>query len=160
MNPRAGYQQARARNPETASCPNSAHLHTDPVQETAVPFVLPPAVCVHGAVGSSGWIVQTRRCGCPRFHHTHLVPVAGDQVVRVADRRGGFKWNGQCPKITEEFRGGRGRRRLRAPRRHRSRLASGAPRRIPPTDPAMRLDLGGRLWSGGLTARPDCSRHQ
>ena len=54
-------------------------------------FVLPQAVCVHGAVGSSGWIVQTRRRGRPRFHNAHLLPVAGGQVVDVADCRSGFK---------------------------------------------------------------------
>ena len=32
-----------------------------------------------------------RRRRCPRFHDAHLVPVAGDQVVGVADRRSGFK---------------------------------------------------------------------
>src|ERR1017187_7710656 len=46
----------------------SAHGFGDPVQETAVPLVLPPAVSIDGAIGSSRWIGQTRRCRCPRFH--------------------------------------------------------------------------------------------
>jgi hypothetical protein len=138
----------------------SAHGITDPVQETAVPFVLPQAVCVHGAIGSSGWILQARRRRCPRFHDAHLVPVAGDQVVGVADCRGGFKRNRQCPEVTEEFRaggagGGRERHGDIGPE-----SASGALRGDPPADPGTRLDPGGRLWSDWLTACPDCSRHQ
>src|ERR1017187_40152 len=44
-----------------------------------MPFVLPLAVSVYGAVGSPRWIGQTARCRCcPLLHHAHLVPVAGD----------------------------------------------------------------------------------
>ena len=41
----------------------------------------------------------------PSFHYAHLIPVAGDQVVDVADCRRGFKRNRKGPKIAEEFRG-------------------------------------------------------
>ena len=81
----------------------SAHGLADAVQETVVPFILPQAVCVHGAINPSRWIVQTRRRRCPRFHTTHLVSVAGDQVVDVANGRGGFKRNRHAPRSLKSF---------------------------------------------------------
>jgi hypothetical protein len=70
-------------------------------------LVLPQPVYVYGAIGSSRWIGQTRRRGRPRFHDAHLVPIARDQVVGVADCRSSFKRNRQCPEVSEEYRSGR-----------------------------------------------------
>ena len=95
--------------------------------------------------------------GCPP---SSLVLVAGDQVVDVADCRGGFKRYRQGPEITEDFRGCR---TVVGGEQHGDigpDWSPGAPRRIPRAVPGMQLDPGGRLWSDGLTACSDCSRHQ
>jgi hypothetical protein len=76
----SGFQQVWRTQPGNRIIPEPGSWSHGPGPGNHNAIVLPQVVRVHGAIGSSRWIAQTRRCRCPRFLDADLVPVAGDQV--------------------------------------------------------------------------------